>query len=480
MSLVTSTLQDAHFRGTPAFSLRGTAIGLQKTFILPGRKVYEYPITPELFPWFYDRAQWRDYLDALANWRMNTLYLWSGHPFASLVRTPGFEDAIEVDDALLERNAQTYRWLADECAKRGIWLIQNFYSLLLPRPLASKHGLETQLSAPVPVASDYTRAAVAEFVHQYPNVGLLVCLGEALQGLDKQVFWMNEVILVGLKQGLARSRRSDLPPVIVRAHATDPSVIIPEALKVYPRPYTMAKYNGESLTTHEPRGKRQQVHLSMSRLGSRHIVNVHILANLEPFRYGATEFIRKCVLASRDRLGASGVHLYPLAFWSWPDSPDLADPPLKQFERDWIWYEAWARYAWQPEPDPDEDRAYWIERLAQRFGQAAAPDILDAYNHAGEVAPRLLRRFGITEGNRQTMSLGMTLEQLVEPLLLNAADVAPLPPVDVHAWIFPAGRHKFDPRGSGAFVVLGITLGSADVKPRDARRGARRVEEAQA
>jgi hypothetical protein len=28
---------------------------MQKTYILPGRKVYEYPYTPELFPWFYDK-----------------------------------------------------------------------------------------------------------------------------------------------------------------------------------------------------------------------------------------------------------------------------------------------------------------------------------------------------------------------------------------------------------------------------------------
>lgn len=408
-------LSDADFPAPPQFSLRGTAIGLQKTYILPGRKVYEYPITPELFPWFYDREHWRRYLDALANWRFNTLYLWSGHPFASLVRTPGFEDCIEVAPDQLDRNIETYRWLADECGRRGIWLIQNFYSLLLPKPLAEKHGLDTQLPAPLPVASEYTRAAIAEFVFRYPNVGLLVCLGEALQGLDNQVSWMNEVILAGVKQALARAGRTDLPPVIVRAHATDPSVIMPAALKVYPNLYTMAKYNGESLTTHEPRGKRQQVHLAMSRLGSTHLVNVHILANLEPFRYGATEFIRRCVVASRDRLGARGVHLYPLAFWSWPHTPDATEPPLEQLDRDWIWYESWGRYAWNPDRDPDDDRVYWVTRLTRLYGADAAADILDAYNFAGEVAPRLLRRFGITEGNRQTLSLGMTLEQLVDP-----------------------------------------------------------------
>ena len=78
--------------------LRGTCIGMQKTFILPGRHVYEYPCTPELFPWFYDQPLWTEYLDFLATNRMNTLYLWSGHPFASLVRLKDYPYAVEVPD----------------------------------------------------------------------------------------------------------------------------------------------------------------------------------------------------------------------------------------------------------------------------------------------------------------------------------------------------------------------------------------------
>jgi hypothetical protein len=161
----------------------------------------------------------------------------------------------------------------------------------------------------------------------------------------------------------------------------------------------------------------------MAKLGP-HLVNVHILSNLEPFRYGATEFIRKSVLASRDQLGASGLHLYPLAYWSWPYSPDIADPPLKQWERDWIWFEAWARYAWNPDVNTNEDRVYWVGRLGDFYGcdTNAAGKILDAYNADGEVAPMLIRRFGITEGNRQTLSLGMTLDQLVNPQKYGAIE----------------------------------------------------------
>ena len=39
---------------SPGMVMRGTCIGLQKTVYLPGHGVYEYPYTPENFPWFYD------------------------------------------------------------------------------------------------------------------------------------------------------------------------------------------------------------------------------------------------------------------------------------------------------------------------------------------------------------------------------------------------------------------------------------------
>jgi hypothetical protein len=209
------------------------------------------------------------------------------------------------------------------------------------------------------------------------------------------------------------------PPVVVRTHATDLRQILPDALKIYHNIYTEEKFNGESLTTWEPRGVRQVLHVAMSRLVPAHIINVHILANLEPFRYGAQRFIKLCMQAARDRLGSKGLHLYPLSYWNWPDAPDKTDPPLKQYRRDWIWFEAWARYAWNPDINEAVDHAYWNKRLGDMYGDAAAENILAAYNDSGECAPRILRRVGITEGNRQTLSLGMTLDELVNPKKYN-------------------------------------------------------------
>jgi hypothetical protein len=412
----------ANFHSSPVMKLRGTCIGLQKTYVLPGRHVYEYPITPELFPWFYDKKMWTEYLDFLAENRMNTLYLWSGHPFASLIKVNDYLCAVEVPDDVFQKNQEMYHWLAAECDKRGIWLVQMFYNILVSKPFAETNHISTQLSAPTPLVSDYTRKSIAEFVKEFPNVGFLVCLGEALRGTDNQVEWCTNVILPGVLDGMRAANLKEEPPIIIRTHAMDPYAVMPAAFQIYSNLFTETKYNGESLTTWQPRGKDQALQLAMARLGP-HLVNVHILSNLEPFRYGDVEFIKKCVQASRDRLGASGIHLYPLSYWNWPFSPDIAEPQELQWRRDWIWFEAWARYAWNPDIPENEDHAYWISRLAEQYGSTnAAENILAAYNNAGEVAPRLIRRFGITEGNRQTLSLGMTLDELVNPAKYGAID----------------------------------------------------------
>ena len=402
----------------PKFIMRGAVIGMQKTFILPGRKVYEYPYTPDLFPFYYDKAFWAEYLDFLVAHRFDTLFLWNGCPFSSLVNVPGYEDALEVPPDVFAKNQEMFHYITAECDKRGIWLVQMFYSIIVPQPLAQKHGTDTQLAAPTDWASDYTRKAIAQFVKEYPQVGLMPCLGEALQGIDNQKYWLNEVTIAGVKDGMKLAGLTEEPPIVIRTHATDLRQILPDTLKIYKNIYTEAKFNGESLTTYEPRGKRQQVHLAMGQMGAKHLVNVHILANLEPFRYGAQRFIQKSMQAARDRLGAVGLHLYPLNYWCFPETPDaVADGgPLKSIDRDWDWYTAWARYAWNPDIPETEDHAWWVEQLANRYGSKEAGEkILSAMNDSGECAPRILRRYGITEGNRQTMSLGMTLDELVNP-----------------------------------------------------------------
>jgi len=398
----------------PEFKLRGPCLGLQKTKIEPPRLTYEYPITPDRFPWFYDKELWHKFLDRLVSYRCNVLYLWSGHPFSSLVKLDEYPEALEVTEAEYELNRAMFRWLTEECDQRGIWVVLKFYNIHIPYPFALKHGLEQRQSRIHPLAADYTAKSIIEFIKSFPNIGLMVCLGEALRGYGNKTEWFVKTIIPAVKEGMRQAGIEEEPPIILRAHDCDPFAAIEGAKDLYTNLYTMWKYNGESLTTYYPRGNWQQQHLALSRMKSTHIINVHVLANLEPFRYNAVDFIHKSVQAAKYRLGGNGLHLYPLFYWDWPYSPDKAEPRLLQLDRDWMWYEAWFRYAWNPERNEQDEALYWAKRVKEHYGisDEAAGLLVAAMNSAGQIAPKILGRIGITEGNRQTFSLGMTLSQI--------------------------------------------------------------------
>jgi hypothetical protein len=405
----------------PEMVLRGTCIGMQKSTYLPGRGVYEYPYTPETFPWFYDKALWIKYLDQMVENRMNSLYLWSGHPFASLVRLKDYPYAVEVSDATFKKNEEMFKFLTTEADKRGIWVIQAFYNIIVSKPFAEHNHMKTQDRNRhiIPIIADYTRKSIAAFVEKYPNVGLMVTLGEAMEGVGQDdIDWFTKTIIPGVKDGLKATGRTDEPPIVLRAHDTDAPADMKYALPLYKNLYTMAKYNGEALTTYTPRGPWAELHRTLSHLGTVQIENVHIMANLEPFRYGSADFIQKCVLAMHNVYGANGLHIYPQAsYWDWPYTADNTSPRLLQMDRDWIWYQEWSRYAWNCHRDSVEENRYWSNQLAEKYGcdEKHGSDILEAYDQSGEIAPKLLRRYGITDGNRQTLTLGMFMSQLVNP-----------------------------------------------------------------
>jgi len=411
---------EVNMQDGPEMVLRGTCIGLQKTAYLEGRDVYEYPYTPENFPWFYDKELWVKYLDMMVDNRLNSLYLWNGHPFASLVKLDEYPFALEVSDEDFKKNEEIFTFLTEEANKRGIWVIQMFYNIIVSKPFAEHYNIKTQdRSRPiVPVIADYTQKSIAAFVEKYPNVGLLVALGEAMNTVEDDVEWFTKTIIPGVKDGLKASGTTEEPPIILRSHDTDAPVVMEYALPLYKNLYTMSKYNGESLTTYEPRGPWSEIHQKLSALGSTHISNVHILANLEPFRYGSPDFIQKSIKAMHTVHGANALHLYPqTSYWDWPYAPDKTEPRLLEMDRDWIWYKAWARYAWKSNRDRNNEIEFWSQQLATKFGTdtEAGKAILKAYEETGEIAPKTLRRFGITEGNRQTLLLGMFESQLVNP-----------------------------------------------------------------
>lgn len=446
------------FEDHPQLRIRGAVIGLQKPEITYEGAEYDYPYTPKDFPWFYDKAEWTRYLDQLAEQRTNALFLWNGHPFTSLLKLPKYPEAQEIPTAQLDQNIAMFRWITAEADKRGIWILQGFYNIHLSHTFARAHHVPYHLSAPTPLASDYTRYCISEFIRNYPNVGIFMTLGEAM-GPHYGPEWLSKTIIPGVLDGLAEEEKAvghpiPQPPIVVRAHATDIDQAMAAARPLYSNIDTMWKWNGESLTWTNIRGSVKQKFQSMVKESNDTIVNIHLLSNLEPFRWGDPTFVRQTE-SNFIRLGIRGVHVYPLRYWDWPYSADKTEPLLLQTDRDWIWFATWARYAWNPERDPTLEQTYWSEQFARRFAvpggvnaqghsnhvvglesiqtvaaEKSKPDaeqmqtgahLLASYELSGQCAPEVIRRLGITEGNREVLSLGMTMPQLIDAARFNPA-----------------------------------------------------------
>lgn len=413
------------FEDHPQLKLRATAIGIQKQEITYEGAEYDYPLTQKDFAWFYDKAWWTKYLDLLVTERYNALYLWNGHPFTSLLKLPKYPEAQELPTAQLDQNIAMFQWITAEADKRGIWLLQGFYNIHLSHAFARAHHVPYHLAAPSPLSAEYTRYCLSEFIRSYPNVGIFMTLGEAM-GPHYGPQWMTEAIIPGVNDGLAALKKQtghDVtpPPIVVRAHATDIDKVMEVSNPLYPNIDTMFKWNGESLTWTNVRGPVRAQFERLVASSKITVANIHLLSNLEPFRWADPDYVRQTVL-NFERIGIGGMHIYPMRYWDWPVSGDNTSPLLEQTDRDWMWFASWARYAWNPHLDPKQEHAYWAAQLGDRYGSATAGEhLLNALEAAGPCAPTLLPRIGITEGNRQVFALGMTMPQLIDAARFSPA-----------------------------------------------------------
>lgn len=123
------------FEDAADFELRGTVLFLMK------EGSYVYVLTPEEFPWFYDRELLTQYFDYLQANRFNTLFLWTGHLFPRIVEMPEYPEASDLSREEVLRNQEQFRWFTDECAKRNISVL-----LHLSDSRFARHGQGAQHS----------------------------------------------------------------------------------------------------------------------------------------------------------------------------------------------------------------------------------------------------------------------------------------------------------------------------------------------
>lgn len=122
--------------------------------------------------------------------------------FASLVKLKDYPFAVEVDDETFRKNHEIFSFLTHEADKRGNVVIQMFYNILVSKPFAEHYGITTQdRNRPItPLVSDYTKKYSRVHWKFHPNVGLLVCLGEAMDTYEDDVKWFTRTIIPGVKR----------------------------------------------------------------------------------------------------------------------------------------------------------------------------------------------------------------------------------------------------------------------------------------
>ena len=181
-----------HLQQTPDFEIRGVAYYLMK------EGSYHWKLSPQEFPHFFDRAMLAKYLDYLYANRFNTIFIWTGHLFPSIMEMPEYPEATDLTREELLRNQEQFRWFTRECARRNISVLLLFYNILISPELAKAHHIPDTYAEPTPFVEKYMRYALERFLKTFDSVGLYVCPGEALSGAY-QPKWIKDVILGAAK-----------------------------------------------------------------------------------------------------------------------------------------------------------------------------------------------------------------------------------------------------------------------------------------
>ncbi|MCX6997352.1 MAG: hypothetical protein NTV49_09755 [Kiritimatiellaeota bacterium] len=360
----------------PDFLIRGTTLPL---FQGSG---YKATLSPEAFPWFYDKGFMTRTLDTFAAARFNTIFLWGSHTFPYIVEMPKYPEAsADVPPEQVKANQAQFLWFTRECAKRNIKVLLHFYNIHVSPPFAKQHRIATNPTAPTPLLKDYTHYALSRYFESFPSVGLYACPGESI-GSKHQLEWFRDVIFDAAKQ-------SGKNPLIVMRDWTLNQDFREQLKSLYENVYSELKHNDESLTSPYPDVR----HLKWEGLTAGHIINAaHGPAeDLVPMRWADPLFVREMAQHWKSLGFVSGVEFWGQSFWNWPQTYDKVNPPLLYLDRDAPFYAAAGRYLWHADRDAAEERSFWTDYHAKRFGSREVGErIARWYEVSGSIGPGLL------------------------------------------------------------------------------------------
>ncbi|MBE2213256.1 MAG: hypothetical protein IAE82_05240 [Opitutaceae bacterium] len=381
--------------GVPDFAVRGAVL-----VMLSPSWNYQSDLSPEIYPWFFDRPLMTRYLDHLLAARLNTLVLWSGHLFPHILELPEYPDASQFSREEIRRNQEQFRWLAGECAKRNISVLTHFYNIHISEHQAAKLGRTGPEAARYAEPDDwvrgYYRTILARYFAEFANVGLYICPGESLEP-KHQLAWFRDVVFAA-----ARASGKN-PRLIIRDWTLDPEfkAALPS---LYDNLASELKHNDETITSPWPDLKHRTW---KGVLHGGHIINLHDPADAVPYRLGSPALFGEMVRRWKDEGYITGAWWYPPHGWTWPATLDIVEPAadgapreLLTLDRDEIWHLLEGRLLWRAHRDAAAERTWAAGWLGRKFaGPAIGDHLVDWYDLTGPILPGLQNVTAVRFGN---------------------------------------------------------------------------------
>ncbi|MCF3648762.1 carbohydrate-binding family 6 protein [Synoicihabitans lomoniglobus] len=367
----------------------------------------------------WDWDFWTEYLDTLARYRFNYVSLWSLHPFPSLVKVPGYED-IALDDV----QRSTVTWAEDyptiatgydapeilenvEVVKRitidekiDFWRRVmryakdrniDFYVItwnVFTYGTDGKYGITDAMDNPVTV--DYFRKSVKQLLLTYPLLrGVGLTTGENMRdvGFQEKEDWAFATYGQGVLDAVAEQPGRQIR-FIHRQHQTKAQDIAATFAPLVKHPDVDFIFSFKYAQAHVMSSTTQTFHESFVPSLGDELKTIWTQRNDDAYllRWGAPNFFREFINNIPSDV-TQGMY-YGSDQWVWGRDWLTLDrgegePRELEIKKHWYHWLTWGRLGYNP--DLGNDR--FVALLGERFPQANAEELFNAWQNASMVYP---------------------------------------------------------------------------------------------
>ncbi len=365
----------------------------------------------------WDFGFWQRFLDEMARHRYNVLTLWNPHPFPSLVKLPGYPE-VALDDVCvttldpatlrapqfvdprvfdhlkvvrrmtIDEKIAFWRRMMRHARDRGIEVYFITWNVLT-NGTQGKYGITDQQDNPRTI--QYLRECTRELILTYPDLtGIGVTAGEHMQRRDDEFDkekWLWAAYGQGVLEALERQPGRKVR-FIHRVWQTGVGPVWADFGSKYPDDFELSfKYARAHMYSSPSPPFAAKLCEELRAHGLRCWWNVRN-DDIFNFRWGDPNYARAFLrnlpegVTAGYHMGSDG-YVWGVEF----ASLDPHQPRMLEIEKHWYKFLLWGRLGY----DPTLDRDFFVRVIGQRFPEAPAEKLYDAWQVASKIIPQVNR-----------------------------------------------------------------------------------------